>query len=235
MHSLLDGDIYVYRAGFACQDKDEEGEVVAEPLPFALHTVKMMLEKTLSSTMADSFQIFLTGKDNFRNKVDPLYKISRKDSPKPVHYDAIREYMINNWQAEVIDGMEADDALGLAQDSTTTICSIDKDLLMVEGSHYNFVKDEWSYTDAEYGTFLFYKQMLTGDNTDDIPGIYGLGDKKASALLEQSDDWDGLVYERYKEFFKDKALKRMKQNALLLWIKQADKSIPIDWKRIRHA
>lgn len=230
MQSLIDGDLLVYRAGFACQSKDEQGEVVAEPLPYCLHTVKSMMENILEKVGSHDYKVFLTGKDNFRNKIDPEYKANRKDAPKPVHYQDIRKYLENTWDAYVIDGMEADDALGMCSHSRSVICSIDKDLLMVEGNHYNFVKDEWKIITPLEGKLNFYRQMITGDSTDNIPGIKGLGPKKSTDILTQEDDWDSVIYELYKGQF-DRPLTRMKQNALLLWIKQPNKSIPINFRR----
>ena len=51
--------------------------------------------------------------------------------------------MQSRYGAQVIDGMEADDALALAQTDKTAIATIDKDLLMVVGRHYNYVKQTW--------------------------------------------------------------------------------------------
>lgn len=265
MQALIDGDIIVYRAGFACQKKNEEGEVVVEPLPFCLHTVKLMLENILDVTNSQDYKIFLTGKHNFRLDVDPMYKSNRKDTPKPVHYDDIRNYLINVWKAEVINGMEADDAMGLCQHENSVICSIDKDMLMVEGNHYNFVKDEWSFTTPEDAEYKFYAQMLTGDSTDFIPGIYGMAETGAVKLLSEIpiDEWDKLILDKYeqeaersllfmegewspkrvsayaeygfKEFSSKPAIERMQQNAELLWIKQTGKEIPINFERLENA
>jgi len=92
--------------------------------------------------------------------------------------------LISIYKAKVVDNIEADDALGLKQDSDTMICSIDKDLLMCEGNHYNFVKKEKYYVTADEGLLNFYMQFLVGDRIDNIIGVRGIGPVKARKLLE---------------------------------------------------
>jgi 5'-3' exonuclease len=82
--------------------------------------------------------------------------------------------------------MEADDYLGINQNESSIICSIDKDLLQVPGKHYNFVKKEFYEVDEETGFRNFYTQLLTGDTSDNIKGIAGIGPVKAKKALADS-------------------------------------------------
>ena len=185
MKLLIDGDPIVYRIGFACQKKDKEtGLVTADPESHTLRSCKVFLTQLINKTEADIYKIYLTGKGNFRYKVREDYKANRKGTDKPVHYQLVRDYLVSNFAAQVVDGMEADDALALEQTSDTVIATIDKDLLMVEGKHYNYGKGTWDTVSAEEGEYFFYKQMLTGDKVDNIIGIRGIGEKKASKLLD---------------------------------------------------
>jgi 5'-3' exonuclease len=222
------GDVIVYRIGFATQHKDEEGEMIADPLPYALHSCKQYIKGIIKKTGADSFRLFLTGKGNFRSVVDTEYKANRKDSTKPIHYDEIRKYMIKYFKAEVIDGMEADDALALNQTEDTVIASIDKDLLMVAGKHYNFVKDEWTTVTPEESIKWFYMQMLMGDKVDNIIGIRGIGIKKAEKILDKSSDWDATIESHYEAEFGEGWYQRMVQNTQLLWMLQKEVKMPMD-------
>ena len=132
------------------------------------------------------YQIFLTGKGNFRHDVATIqkYKGNRDKSRKPRWYNEAREYLIKYYNAKVCDGVEADDELAKAQSSNTIICSIDKDLLQVPGLHYNWVKDEKYEVSPQEGTRRLWEQVLTGDATDNIPGIKGIGPVKAKKLLK---------------------------------------------------
>jgi len=230
MELLIDGDVIVYRIGFATQRKDDDGNIVPEPLPYALHSTKRFINGMIKDTGADSYRLFLTGKNNFRLKVDSEYKANRKGTAKPIHYQAIRDYMVKHFKAEVIEGMEADDALALNQTDNTMIASIDKDLLMVEGEHYNFVKKEFTHVTYEAGIHWFYMQMLMGDKVDNIIGIHGIGIKKAEKILAKSKDRDATIESYYKDEFGEGWYQRMVQNTQLLWMLQKDVKMPMDIK-----
>jgi 5'-3' exonuclease len=233
MKLLIDGDIIVYRIGFASQTTDKEtGLVIADPESHALHSCKLYLDKVVEESGCDSFTVYLTPKTNFRKKVRDDYKANRKDKAKPVHVGAIRKYLISKYKAKEIEGMEADDALGLKQDSTTCIASIDKDLLMCEGRHYNFVKKEHTTTTPEQGTKFFYQQMIMGDAVDNIMGIKGLGKVKSLQLLDMTPrkEWDDMILDLYIEHFGyAEGRNRCVQNSQLLWILQRDKQMPMDF------
>ena len=233
MKALIDGDIIAYRVGFACQKTDKEtGLVTADPKPYALHSCKIYVNNIIEDCGCTSYTIYLTPKKTFRNKVRDDYKANRKGIAKPVHLDAIRTYLINTYKAVVVTNIEADDALGLKQDDTTCIASIDKDLLMCAGRHYNFVKKEHQVVTAKEGTRFFYQQMITGDTADNIKGIKGLGPVKASKLLEDTKraDWDSMIIDLYiEEFGYDEGRNRCVQNSQLLWILQKGKQMPMDF------
>ena len=233
MRLLIDGDIICYRVGFASQSTDKEtGLVEADPLPHALHSTKLYVNQIIEDSGCTEYNIYLTPKTTFRNKVRDDYKNNRKGKPKPVHIKAIRDYLINNYKAKVVQDIEADDALGLSQNPYTIIASIDKDLLMCEGKHYNFVKKEFTNVTKEEGTRFFYQQMITGDTSDNILGIRGLGKVKASKLLKDTarKDWDNMIIDLYiKEFGYEEGRNRCVQNSQLLWILQRDKQMPMDF------
>jgi len=75
-----------------------------------------------------------------------------------------------------VNGKEVDDACGirLTEEGENAICvSLDKDLLTIPGTHYNFVKD-FLITKSPIGSLqMFYKQLITGDASDNIPAFDG--------------------------------------------------------------
>ncbi|MAG24841.1 hypothetical protein CMI47_04605 [Candidatus Pacearchaeota archaeon] len=142
------------------------------------------------------FRLFLTGTGNFRDELATLrkYKGNRDRSTRPYWYKEIREYLERRWGAEVVDGMEADDAVSIlqweAKEGATIICTIDKDLENVPGHFYNYHHKEARFITYEEATLNFYRQMLTGDNSDNIPGLYKVGKVKAAKILpEYEDEW----------------------------------------------
>lgn len=183
----IDGDVVAYAVGFKSQD---------EPLEEALTAVDATLQ-TIINACGDEGIIYLTDSgSNFRIEeacdVFP-YKGHRKDAEKPKHLDAIRQYMIDKYDAELQVGQEADDALAIgAVQQGHGIATIDKDLDGVPGWHYNWKKEATYYVSEVEANRFFYTQMLTGDATDNIPGLFKRTGVKAMAKvkapLEEMDD-----------------------------------------------
>ena len=215
MKALIDADIVAYRVACTCQEDDAQDFVFAR--------TEDLVDSILVNTEATEYRLFLTGKDNFRYTIYPEYKAHRPKE-KPFWLEAARQYLIATFNAEVIDGQEADDAMGINQTGDTIICSIDKDLLMIPGRHYNFVKDEFITVTEEDAIKHFYMQCLTGDRADNIKGIEKVGPKKAEKLLaacvteQQMFNAVREAYSNDEEFI---------MNARVLWIRRKDNE---DWK-----
>lgn len=175
MKALIDGDILIYRVGFTTEEL---------PVQLACSRMDETIRTIVEGSNADEFSVFLTGTGHkcFRYTLYPEYKANRKQ-PKPLWYDELRAHLVADYGASVEVDLEADDALGIAQDYNTCICSIDKDLDQVPGEHYDFVK-KISYTvTVARAVRYFYYQLLMGDTTDNIKGIPGCGPKTAEKIL----------------------------------------------------
>ena len=196
-----------------------------EPLGNALHSVKLLLTHILEASHARDYKVYLSpeGGNTFRHTVYPEYKANRKDMVKPHWYKEIRQYLVDKWEAEVCVGIEADDAMGIAQCSNdkSVICSIDKDLLMIPGNHYNFVTEEHTYTSEKDGWFNFHRQVITGDRTDNVPGLGGYGPIKAAAVLDcPQEDWPRVTAELYQKVYPDSWEDQINLTAQLIWIQR---------------
>lgn len=275
MIAHFDGDLLVYRAGFAAEkmhyyvsvDGDDEqhfdsakqaNDYIAslalgeeqdalvkvdrqrhvEPVANALHNVKSLVTTALSALglTPDDMVMYLSGPDNFRNGVAKLrpYKGNRDEAHKPVHGPAIKEYLQRTFNTKVSVNEEADDMVAYShyrlyvQDPySSIIISTDKDLNMVPGLHYNFVRDEQYYVDDDAATRFFQMQLLTGDSTDNIVGVPGLGKKKAEALLDGVDIEGGWlrVAEAYKASYDKEWYDALIENGRLLWMRRE----PDEW------
>ena len=152
--------------------------------------------------------------------IDPEYKANRKGTRKPFHYEALKSYMRSKWKAKLINNIEADDMLGLNQTEDTIIASIDKDLLIVSGLHYNMNSMEITKVTDEEGDRFFYAQMLMGDKVDNIIGIKGIGKVKAGKLLDATprEEWDDMIETIYEEHFGEGWYQKFVENTQLLWI-----------------
>lgn len=115
-------------------------------------------------------------------------KVAQKD--RPVLLPKIQEYLIKHHSAVKYDDLEADDGMGIRawrrreKGQDYVIATIDKDLNMIPGVHYDFVNDKLFEVEQDVADHLFFHQMLTGDGTDNIEGIFGCGEKIADSLLE---------------------------------------------------
>ena len=184
--------------------------------------VDNIMQEIFNNLTNNHFDMYLTGKGNYREglAVTHKYKGNRDDNDKPVFYDQVKQYLIDTYEAEVIDGMEADDKLGIEQGPDTCIVTIDKDLDQIEGWHYNFVHNDLYNVSPDEATRSFQIQCLVGDPTDNIFGLKGVGDKTANKILDgchPDDAWETILFE-YEKQFGDDAFDRLVENARLLYI-----------------
>lgn len=223
---MLDGDIFCYRCAAVTEDAEET---------VARWQVDEMIQRVLKETEADSYQIYLSGENNFRKTLYPEYKANRAKLVKPKWLEQLRSHLVTEWNATITDGYEADDALGMDQDNgypffdippevfQTVICSIDKDLLMIPGNHYNFVKQVWTVQQPTEAMLNFYTSVLVGDAVDNIKGCPGIGKAKAPRLLEGCST-ERELYEAclaaYEAAFEShtEGERNCQLNAKLLWI-----------------
>jgi hypothetical protein len=185
---------------------------------------------------------------NFRDKVakKKVYKGNRKPN-RPLHYENLVEYVLATREVIMAEGCEADDLLAVwqckAEPLTTIICSRDKDLKIVPGMHFGWscgyqpqfgpaqvsLVGEISLNKRRTeikgtGLKFFYSQVLTGDKTDDYPGLPRCGAVKAFNLLEECNDEAEMfnaVIEAYKSFYgEETARDEMFEQACLAWMVQ---------------
>lgn len=147
-----------------------------------------------------------TNGSNFRYKSATTLPYKGKRPPKPEVLTQLREWLIYCKGAQVIEGYEADDALGIYQTNETIAVHMDKDIFMIPGMHLNTMTDEILEV-TEFGELtlnsgkvkgtglcFFYYQLLVGDMTDNIPGLVkGKGPVWAYNLLKHSPDEKDLL------------------------------------------
>jgi 5'-3' exonuclease len=171
--NLIDADIIAYRAAASCEPTKVKPFLEAPET--ALYRLHDMMQRICVETNCSEVECYLGGTDNFRYKLYPEYKGNRT-APKPTYLNECRELLVIQYGATIVNNIEADDALGIAQtkyEGLSTICSIDKDLLQIPGKHYNFVKKEFTLVSPLDGLKTFYKQLIAGDGTDNIPSYDG--------------------------------------------------------------
>jgi len=219
----IDADILVYRVGFGCKDLD-----LFDTLEVMDNTIKGITTKFEDE---HNHTLVISGKSNFRYDVAVTapYKGTRK-ADKPVHYYNLREYVMKDWKAVETQGIEADDYIGIHCTKKDIIATLDKDLLMIPAlGHYNFVKD--TLVKVTKPMYYFWLQMLTGDPSDNIKGLTGIGAVKAARLLHKVKikEMKDIVFKKYEEEFGEQAKARFHENGQLLWILRDENKTYLDY------
>ena len=220
MIALIDADIVAYRIAYGCED---------EPEKIAIKKASEFLEELVFTyAEVEDCEGYLTGSSNFRFDIakSAPYKGTRV-AEKPRHLGIIRQYMIDAWAFSVQETQEADDAIGIRAyslgENDYIICSIDKDLDNIRGHHYNFVKNDRYYITESQAIKNFYRQLLTGDRTDNIPGLAGIGPKKADKILKDCETEQEL-YEAVLKAYKDD-IDYLTEQGQLLWIRRKENEL----------
>lgn len=215
---LIDADYLIYAIGFSCE---EVSEGIAKS-----RLVETMEDLVYLHLKADSYEAFLTGKGNFRYDIAKTvpYKGNRKDMKKPVHYDALRAYMVKRLGAVVVEGQEADDEVAIRMSvdpDKYLLVGVDKDLLQIPGWHHNPRTAETRYIDEFDAYKAFTTQLLTGDRVDNIPGLEGIGPKKAEKALKDAKTKEELLqaaFAKYQELGHTKEY--FIEQGQLLWLRR---------------
>jgi hypothetical protein len=171
-------------------------ELVLEPLSHALQNCKTLMKKVCDANGLNEFDIkvYLSNGPCFRHRVATTrpYKGSRADKRKPTYLKDIREYLIQQYDTYIAEDEEADDMLGIAATKAgpygAVIISIDKDLDQIPGLKYNFMHDVGYEVSENVAWYNLCIQLMTGDSTDDIPGLPKIGPGKAKKALHGLED-----------------------------------------------
>ena len=217
--AFIDADSLCYAVGFSSNDAEE---------PIAISRLEQTMTELCMDLDCEDYKGFLTGKGNFRDTVAVTapYK-GQRVSEKPVHLQALRDHLVTSWGFEVVNGIEADDAVGIAAyaipEDESIMVHIDKDLNQFRGWHYNYRKKEKYHVSEFEGLTAFYTQILTGDRIDNIIGLKGIGPVKAKRILEECTNENELYQAVLKAYEGDQ--QRVLENGQLLWLQRSPNQV----------
>jgi len=213
---LVDGSGYIFRAYHALPPltRKSDGLPVGAVSGFCNMLWKLLKDarNTDVGVVPTHFAvIFDYSSKTFRNAIYPEYKANRSVPPEDLipQFGLIRQATkAFNLPCIEKEGYEADDLiatyarLAVEAGGDVTIISSDKDLMQLVNhkvSMYDGMKDKqisvpeviekWGVPPEK----MIDLQSLTGDSTDNIPGIPGIGPKTAAQLLEEYGDLDTLL------------------------------------------
>jgi DNA polymerase-1 len=210
---LIDGNAMVHRAFHALPEDltTKAGEVVNATLGFTSMLLKILIEQQ-PHYIAVAFD---RPTPTFRHVEFQPYKAQRPAMPDHLRpqFRRIREVVIAfNIPIYEADGYEADDVLGtLARQATeqqlqTLIVTGDMDTMQLVGPHVHVLAARKGISDISYYDEAAVMERygvtparipdwkaLTGDTSDNIPGVPGIGAKTATKLLQTYDTLEGVL------------------------------------------
>jgi hypothetical protein len=218
MIALIDGDVLLYQAMWGCDTLKE-----------ACNKFDEILEEVLESTFATDYAITVGGKGNFRQTLYADYKRSasrvKSKSIRAEWFEDLKSYVSDKEETAIAHGCEADDIVRIwaeecrAASKPFVVVTVDKDLKCIPGYHYNPIKRQLFHMSANESDKFYWKQVLMGDTVDNIPGLMGIGPKKADKILFGSYNRTTrveAVCRAYHEHHPEDGYERMLMNGKLL-------------------
>ena len=209
MLTLIDGNSLLFRAYYGVHSRLTRSD--GTPTGAVYGFMNMILPILAAAKPDDSFVcVFDASRQTFRQSIYPEYKQNRSETPA----DLIKQsYMVRDCMAAIgmpvlcIPGVEADDVIATLSrqfcdmHDKTRIITSDKDLMQLV-SNCVFLYDGMKQVEIhEPGVIekfgvkpsqVIDAQSLIGDSTDNVPGVHGIGPKKAAELINQFGSLDGV-------------------------------------------
>ena len=209
MLTLIDGNSLLFRAYYGVHSRLTRAD--GTPTGAVYGFFNMILPILATAKPDDAFIcVFDASRITFRQDIYPDYKMNRTATPT----DLIAQgQMIQSGLMSLgmpvlcVPGVEADDVIAtLARQNCTTtnatrIITSDKDLMQLVSDCvflYDGMKNREIRTDAVLEKFgvkphqVIDVQSLMGDSSDNVPGVPGIGPKKAAELINQFGNLDNL-------------------------------------------
>lgn len=209
---LVDGHYYLYRSYYAIRGlTNDRGEPTNAIFGFC-KALRKMLEDLGPSHAA---VIWDSGLPAHRMELQPEYKQNRGEMPDDLRpQEEWLQQHISKWgpASLSVPGTEADDLIASyaraaeTVGAETIIATNDKDIFQLAGDKIHFyapskaseggysllgaddVVEKWGLPPERLGQLL----ALTGDSSDNIPGVPGIGPKTAAKLLHEFGSLDAL-------------------------------------------
>jgi DNA polymerase-1 len=205
---LIDASSYVYRAFFALPSLSSPDGMPVN----AVYGFTTMLLKLLRDTAPEYIgAVFDAPGPTFRDELFDDYKANRPPVPDelaaqiPVLREVVAAFRLRSL---AVPGVEADDVIGTlarrvtAQRAETVIITGDKDLMQLVDGHvrlWDTMRDRWfdeAAVEARLGVppeKVVDLIGLMGDPVDNIPGVKGIGQKTATALISRFGSMHALL------------------------------------------
>lgn len=194
MIALIDADSLVYIIAYNFKDETQFAE---EPIRACCDD---FIHAILKCTQSDKYLGVFSSDKNFRYEVYKYQPYKGNRPPKPdfltLWGPTVKKHLTEKWGFYTSPHIEADDivvAVASQLQEPWVICSPDKDLRQIAGFHYDYRTGEPTKTVTEEDAARnLWAQLLTGDSTDNIAGIPGLGEVKVKKLFDEAANYESL-------------------------------------------
>lgn len=228
MLTLIDGNSILFRAYYGVHSRLTRSD--GTPTGAVYGFFNMVLPLLASAKGNDAFVcVFDASRTSFRQDIYPAYKANRQETPEDL---ISQSYLVREGVAAMgipvlcIPGVEADDVIAtLAHNNckghdATRIITSDKDLMQLVSDCiflYDGMKDREIREPQVLEKFgvkpkqVIDIQSLMGDSSDNVPGVPGIGPKKASELINQFGSLDNL-YDNLEEVKNERTRNLLRDN-----------------------
>lgn len=209
---VVDGSSIFYRAFYAMPSLTApSGEPTGALVGFANIILKIMREHS-PELIAVAFD---AAKKTFRNEIFHDYKANRQAMPDElaVQLPLIKEFVeVLGLKSYAAQGYEADDIIGTlatqaCKDYCVEILTGDRDALQLINATTHVLLNKYSTTELydekkfvdEYGfapALLVDYKSLRGDQSDNIPGVKGVGQVSATTLIKDFGTLENILAQR---------------------------------------
>ena len=247
---LIDGHAFLYRAYYAIRNlSNSRGEATG-----AIYGFITMMQKLLAAENPDYLAVCFDRKEpTFRHKKFEDYKAHRKPMPEDLveQIEPIKEFCkAYHFSMFEMAGFEADDVIGtLARRAAKKginayIVTSDKDAMQLVDDHIFVInphKDDMVFDRAavvkRYGGIepenVVDVMALMGDQSDNIPGVPGIGEKTALKLIKEFGSVENLLKHvgRIKSKSQQELLRANEKLAILSKdLARIDTEVPLEFK-----
>lgn len=209
MLTLIDGNSLLFRAYYGVHSRLTRHD--GTPTGAVYGFFNMILPVLSTAKLGDKFVcVFDASRQTFRQEIYPQYKANRHETPADLITQGV---MIRTGLAAMgmpvlcVPGVEADDVIATiahqycTSNDATRIITSDKDLMQLV-SDCVFLYDGMKQSEIrapqvseKFGVRpdqVIDVQSLMGDSSDNVPGVAGIGPKKATELISEFGNLDNL-------------------------------------------
>lgn len=228
MLTLIDGNSLLFRAYYGVHSRLTRTD--GTPTGAVYGFFNMLLPILANAKQNDSFVcVFDASRISFRQDIYPEYKANRSETPSDL---ITQSYMVREGAAAMgmpvlcIPGVEADDVIAtIARENCNTtdatrVITSDKDLMQLvsnciflyDGMKQKEIREPQVFEKFGVGPDrVIDVQSLMGDSSDNVPGVPGIGPKKAAELINQFGSLDAL-YENLEKVSNERIKNLLREN-----------------------